>query len=787
MLLRNIILAFRYLRENKFFSFLNIFGLSSGIAVAILVFMWVSSELSYDTYNKNIDQLHHIVSNQFFSESNKLHTKSTPFPLQSHLKDNYPEVVDACHYTNNGSFPVGYKDKIIRLDNIYSSTYNFPRMLQCKLIDGDIDCLKKADNIIITEKVAAMFFGNDSPVGKELNLDGVKSFTVGAVVQSLKNKSSANFQIIFPVEIMFPIFDIDPKEWGNNWPYTLIQLAKGTDAKAFSEKIKNVHKEHGSKFIEYSLKPLKYDRLYYNSGEAGRIQSVYLLSTIGFIIVLIAAINFINLTTARSEKRLIEIGIRKVNGAESKDIVFQLLIEKLVTIFICLILSIFLAYIAMPLFNYLSGKNIDFVDAANFISISSFIAIGLLVTIIAGLYPSIHMASIKLMKSIRRKTITKSNRRFSFRNILVVIQFSLSIALISSSIIIRSQLNYILKADLGYEKDNLIRINLVGETSNNYSAMLNKLEEIPGVQLQTYADKPPFWVGNNTWGYQWEGKDPELKVLINRMNVGTDYIKTMKMDLVEGEFFEASRYMDRDSIEELPVILNQEAIRQMKIKNPIGKFFGTSSQRGKIVGVVKDFNFNSLHRTIDPLVLLPARFKPYVIIYRINPENAPATINQVKKAWNEVNGGIPISMSYFDETIKWMYRADSQTFELFGFFTLVAIIIACLGLLGLSVFATERRIKEIGVRKVNGARVIDILLMLNISFIKLVGISILLGSYISYSVMDLWLGKFAYKTNMHIWMFALAGVLAIIVSAITVSIQSYKAASQNPVKALKYE
>jgi predicted permease len=788
MILQNLKLAFRSLRKNKFFSALNIFGLSSGVAVAVLIFMWVTNEISYDSHNKNLDRIFHVISNQKYSETNVLNTKCTPFALKNAMVNDYPEVKSACHYAEHGNFPVAYKDKNLTQRSIYAASKEFPAIFGIKAIAGDINCLAKDDNIIITDKIAKVYFGDNDAIGKPLNIEGVGSFYVGAVVKDMKYKSNVRFNIVFPVPVLLRMYNMSDESWGSNWPYTAILLKENANADDLNNKIRDLHKEHGAEIIDLSLKPFKNDRLYYDNGKPGQIQYIYLLTTIGFIIVVIAAINFINLTTARSEKRSTEIGVRKVNGAERKNIITQLLTEKVVMILICLGLALALAYTAMPLFNKISGKQLMFSEAINLKFIIVFILTGLIITILAGFYPALYMSSFNTMRALKSNTITKRNRKFSFRNILVIIQFSLSIALITCTIITKSQLNYIINSDIGYKRENLVYINLPGETKKRYKPIANKLMSIPEIKSYTIADKVPFWGGNNTWGYDWDGKDSDTKVLINKMYVDHNYIKTLGIEIEQGESFTQREYnFENKDIIEFPVILNQEAIRQMKMNEPIGKFFGGTNTRGTIVGVVKDFHFSSLHYTIDPLVLLPLTRDPNVIIFRIESDNPQDVIANVRKVWRDINGNIPISFGFFKDAAKWMYRSDQQTFDLFSLFASVAIIIACLGLLGLSVYATERRIKEIGVRKVNGATITDILLMLNKSFVQLVLISILIGAPIAYFTMSKWLKNFAYKTDIEWWMFAISGISALIIAVLTVSIQSAKAATQNPVKALKYE
>jgi len=785
MILLNIKLAFRNLIKNKFFSILNILGLSSGIAVSVLVFMWVADELSFDKQHKNLDNIFFAISNQTYDNGNEVHTKCTPFPLKDALQKNYPEVETVCRFTEWGNFPVGNGDKKFVTDMIVAADPEFTDIFTLELIEGDINCLNNCENIIITKKVANTFFGNKSALGQPLLINSIKEFTVGAVVADNPKNTTLDFNIIMPIIQLTKLFGADFSNWYGNWPSTIVLIKPNSNVTILSQSIKNLNKENGSENIELSLKPLKNDRLYTNNGIGYRLQYIYLFIGIGIIILLIACINFVNISTAKTQKRAVEVGIRKVNGAEKRNIVMQFLTEKVVIIFICMCVSLIMAYSAIPLFNQISGKSITFTEVFDLKFSLGFLAIGIATTIFASVYPSLYMSSFSAMRALKPLGSLTKSKKISFRNILVIIQFSLSVALIICTIVINSQLKHLMNTNLGYDKENLIYVELNGASTMKDEVLIQELNKLPQIVNCTKADKGPFLGGNNTGGFDWEGKDPKSSVLISITQVDNNYLQTLGIKLAEGNNFSNIDYF-KDDVQEYEVILNQEAIRQMQLKDPIGKSFGFG-WKGRIIGIVEDYHFESLHSKIEPLVLIPITTNAPILIVRLQKGNIHSTLEKVKEVWQNINPQEPLTTGFFNDKLNSMYTSEKRISNLFSSFSFIAIFISCLGLLGLSAFAAEQRTKEIGIRKVNGASVYNILFMLNKSFIQLVFISIIIGIPLAYLFMEKWLQKFAYKTEMSWLMFVAAALTALIIAVITVSWQSVKSAMQNPVKSLKYE
>nr|WP_321485629.1 ABC transporter permease [uncultured Draconibacterium sp.] len=784
---RNLRLGWRNILKNKFFSFLNIGGVAIGIAVTTLILFWVVDELSFDKYNANLGQMYQVYEHQVYSDGQDLYTGCTPFPLANELKQTYPEIENATTYSNLGGLPVKYETTEYKDISLTIADKEFTNVFSFELIEGDLNAIEAPDKILITPKIAQLFFPNESPIGKTLTIYGSYNLTVGAIIDYPKDHSSTQFDILASIKLAEQL-GADLTRWGNNWPFTCLLLSKGTDTNELESKLTGFLKEKGQETAIY-LFPYAKRHLYSFSGENNRIQYIYQFLAIALIIVLIASINFVNSSTASSETRRPEVGIRKVLGATKINLTSQFFYEKGLMIAISIVLGAVLVLVFTPLFGQLSDKHISLSLLGNRYLILMLIGTILTTLVLSVAYPSLYISSFAPAR-VLKKAARKSANRISFRSLLVVVQFTLSIMLIICTIAVNSQLKFINNYDLGYNQNNLVYINLDDATKTKHEALSASLKNISGVESLTKTDKLPFWGGNSSWGYDWQGKDPENKVLICAMHVDREYFKTLGISMAEGQSFSPSTELTEDSESEFSneVILNQEAIRRMKMTDPIQKYFGRNGgDRARIVGVTKDFHFESLRTGIEPMVMLPLNDNPDVLIMRIRPENFSQTLAAIKENWKTIIPDSNIEIGFFDQRLQEMYNAELRISGLFQYFSFVAIFIACIGLFGLSVFAIERKRKEIGIRKVNGSKVSQILSMLNKDFIKWVLISFVIASPLAWYVMSSWLQNFAYQTELHWWIFALAGILSIAIALLTVSVQSYKAATRNPVEALRYE
>ena len=788
MIRHYLTIALRNIFRNKVFSLITTVGLSIGMATFVLILLWVMDELSYDRFHENIDRIQCIIEKQDYSDGQMLHTNNTPFALKEELLSNYPEVSSATRTLWVGDRPMSYEDKVLTTGSIAMVDPEFLDIFSFKLIKGNPNALQQPNSIMITEQVAQSFFGDSDPIGKTLQMDGQYDFEVGAVLANVPQNSTFNFNVLMPFVQMEKIFERDLNSWNNNWPRTTVLMKEDASVLDFEKKIENLCKDNGQENTSLFIKPLYKDHLYSNSGENNRIQYVYLFIAIGIIILLIASVNFVNLSTAKSEERALEVGVRKVAGANRWSLIHQFFMEKLLLVLISLAISILLTALLIPFFNTVSGKELTFQFFQNPDLILLFVGVGLLSTILSGIYPSLVLSSFSPVRALKSIISIKRKRGLSLRSALVIFQFSLSIILIVSAVVVLSQLNYIKSFHLGYEAENLIYIELPGQSKQLHEPFSNELLKIPGVTKLTKADKPPFWGGNSSWGYDWDGKDPELKVLICMMWVDKNYFDVMGIQIADGNTF-SDRFENYslETIENVDVMLNEEAIRRMKMQDPVGKYFGREETKGTIVGVAQDFNFESLRSTVEPLLLLPLQDEPNVIIARIQKDNIHATIEKIEQVWKKINPTSPFSFGFFDDRLEQMYQGEVRVSQLFRYFTAIAIFIASLGLLGLSSFSIQRKTKEIGIRKAIGAPVSSILFLLTKDFVRWVVLAFILACPIAWYSMHQWLQNFAYKTDMGWWIFAASGLLALFVALVTVSFQTIKASLQNPVDSLRYE
>lgn len=789
MNLRNIIIGWRNISKNGVFSIINISGLSLGIAVVVLILFWIVDELNFDKSHKNLEQIYTVYEHQQYSEGQELHTNCTPFPLGQELVKSYPEIENATTYVNIWDQLIKYGDKEYKQGPVICADSNFLKIFSFKIIEGDPNTLASSDKMIITKELAQLYFGNEPAIGKILTINGQKTYTVGAVVAPQRANTTINFKALIPNDFM-KSWGVDLTQWGNNWPSTNILLAKGADSKALDLKIKNICKDKGQENTTLHLFPYKNEHLYSYSGKSNRIQYIYQFSGIALIIILIASINFINLSISNAEQRRPEVGVRKVLGANKLNITRQFVTEKGIMIFLSILVSIVLITILLPLFRSVSDKKIIIEQLVNGKLIIMLLIVLFIVLELSVVYPSLYLSMINPVLALK-KSVENKKRKISLKSMLVVVQFILAIILISSSFIISKQIRYINNYDLGYNHSNLVYLELNGDSKTKYEAIKQELTSITGVESFTCSDKLPFWGGNSSWGHNWEGKDPENKVLICAMRSDNNYLKTMGIKLAEGNDFPSSYnkiLKDADTTKTYQVILNQEAIRRMNMKDPVGKSFKAwNYYKGTIAGVTEDFHFESLHRGVEPMLMLPLTEDPGYIIARVNPNNFAQTIDQIKSSWSKVIPQSTCELGFFDNRLATLYNSEVKISGLFKYFTFVAIFISSIGLFGLSLSIIERRRKEVGIRKVNGAKTSEVMILLNKDFAKWVVISIVIATPITWFVMHKWLENFACRTNLSWWIFALAGFLALGIALLTVSWQSWRAATRNPVEALRYE
>ncbi|MBN1222684.1 MAG: ABC transporter permease [Candidatus Aminicenantes bacterium] len=786
MLKNYLKIAVRNLERHKMYSFLNIAGLAVGIACSLLITLWVLDELSFDRFHENAGRLYRVEFDQDYS-GQLFHVNVSPHPLGPALKEEIPEVEDASRVSPLGEILVKHGDKTFFEDTAAAVDPSFLEIFSFPLIKGDArTALEAPHSIVITEDKARKYFGHVDAIGKTLNVNNRLDFTVTGVMKNVPRTSYLRFELMMPYELLRTSGQ-DLEKWTVNTTLTFALLQETTRPQSVAQKIQALVTKHGSgEDQEYSLRPLTQIHLYsyFGFGEKkGNAQYIAIFSAIAAFVLLIACINFMNLATARSAKRAREVGMRKVVGAGKRQIIQQFYIESFVFVFLSLLLAVFLVWLVLPVFNSLSGKEIALSALARGRAPLAVSGVLLVTGLIGGSYPALFLSSFHPVK-VLKVTIGSGTSGSVFRKVLVVVQFSLSIALIIGTGIVYSQLGFIKEKSLGFEKDLLLSIPIRGrDVQGSYAAVKKEWLKHPGVVGVSASSDKPSGIYSNSDGADWEGKDPEKDVSVHFTSVDYDYFETADMEMAEGRSYS----LDFPSDKESAYVVNEELRKLMGADSAAGKRLTFGGKTCTIIGVVKDFHFLSLKKKIEPLVLmLRPQYMNYILV-RIHPENMTATLSDIKKTWNDVIPDFPFDYSFINEDFGLLYQAEDRMGGLLKYFSFLAVFIACLGLFGLASFAAEQRTREIGIRKVLGASIAKITFMLCGEFALLVLLANIIAWPIAFLAMQNWLLNFAYRTTVSWETFFFSGVLAFVIALFTVGYQAIKAALTNPARALKYE
>lgn len=813
-MLRNYFkIAWRNLLKNKTFSLINITGLASGLACFILIALYVADELSYDRFNEKANRIYRIHGDIVFG-GNKLRLAVTSDPMGATLKKDYPQVEEYVRFYD----PMGVKrikkgNEYIRETNTVYADSTLFNVFTLPAIAGDTKtALNEPNTVVITERIAKKYFGTTDAVGKFIaEGDEAKDlYKVTAVIKDMPHNSHFNFDFIFSMDNV----DYQFGNYLSNNHNTYIVLKPGTDYKQFEKNFDQVidkyvlpqakqfmnissmddFKKAGNS-LSYSLMPLTDIHLHSDRtaemGTNGNIQYVYIFSVIALLVLLLACINFVNLSTARSANRAKEVGIRKVLGTERRFLMSQFLAESVLTVFISAVIALGIVWLAISWFNDLSGKSLSFFELFQLKYIFFLLALPLIVGVVAGSYPAFFLSSFKPIAVLKGK-INAGFKRSSARNTMVVAQFFISIFIITGTIIVYRQLNYIQTKKLGYNREQVLIVRGTGALGNNKEAFKDEVSKLSGIKDATYAGYLP--VANSARSDNTYSTSPVMDSK-NGFNLQTwmaddKYIPFMGMEIVSGRNFSKDFSTDSNA-----VIVNETSAKLMGYGNDaVGKKLYTMFQDANgmravsynIIGVVKNFHFESLKENVGPLMFRYGK-ADWAMAFKVNTANIQNLIGNIESKWKSLAPGQPLVYAFMDEWFDDMYRVEQRTGKLGLTFAIIAILIACLGLFGLATFMAEQRIKEIGVRKVLGASVSNITMMLSKDFVKLVIIASLIAFPVAWWAMNKWLQDFAYRISIGWWVFAAAGVLALVIALLTVSSQAVKAALTNPVKSLRTE
>ena len=794
MIKNNIKIAFRSLLRHKAFSFINILGLAVGISACFLIYLYVTFETSYDNFHSKADRIYRVISD-VKTPTETIKSSYITSPVAPNLKKDFPEIEDAVRIAPDGFLVkkgnVKFQEsKSVLADSTLFNVFDFP------LIAGNKKtALIEPMSVVISQTAAKKYFGNTNPMGQEVQLTGAAiNAKITGVMKDIPKNSQIEADMIVSVSSWKPIYGqpISDSEWTNHTNYTYILVKPNTNVKALEAKFPAFQEfHHGAEakklqMQDYlSLEPLRdvYLKSKRDGFITGNINNVYIFSAIAVFILLIACVNFINLTTARIAERAKEVGIRKVVGAVRFQLARQFISESIIICLIAFVLSIVLSVIALPLFNQLAGKEISNSIFNNPLHIVSLFVLSIFIGLIAGFYPSLVLSSFKPV-SVLKGRFSTGTRGLILRKSLVVFQFTISIVLIAATIIVYRQLNYMRSQSLGFSKEQTVIINTNFDKSKD--AFKQSLSSIPGVVSSTFSSHVPGGGSNSAYSEVENKKGEMQKSNLDLYFVDFDYVKQYDLKLAAGRTF--SKDFPTDSTQAM--VINEAASKMLGYSTPtqaVGRKFDQWGRKGQIIGVLKDFHYKSLQQNIPPLVM---RFEPWglgMISIKVAASNLPQTLKAIGDKWGQMIPNRPFEYNFLDEFFDRQYRAEDHFGNLFFNFAVLAIFISCLGLLGLSSYSTMQRTKEIGIRKVLGANVSSIVNLLSIEFIKLVLIALVIAAPIAWFGMDKWLRDFAYRTNISWWIFGLAGLVSVLIAFSTISFQAIKAAMANPVKSLRTE
>ena len=782
--------AFRNLLRSKGFSFINICGLAAGMASAILILLWIQNERSYDQFHVNKDRIYEVWNRATF-DAKLWCWNTTPKILARTMEKDLPEVERAVrvNWPSNFLFSIGDK-RIMKKGNMVDS--GFLQMFSFPLLKGNpVTALNDMHSIVVTQKLAKALFGNEDAMGKVVKLDNKDNFTVTGIVKDLPNNTRFNFEYLIPWSYL-RASDGDDNNWGNNSTRTYVMLKPNATLASIAPKIKvlkqkyeeEARKDNWQMFIY----PIARWRLYssFTNGvedNGGRIVFVKLFGTIAAFILLIACINFMNLSTARSEKRAKEVGIRKVVGAQKASLISQFIGESVLIAFLSAIIATGIVLLSLPAYNQLTDKKL-FIDFTNIDTWLAGVGFILFTGLLAGSYPAFFLSSFQPVK-VLKGSFKKANALVTPRKVLVVIQFTFAIILIICTIIVKQQIDYARDRETGYNKNNLVYHFFTGDIGKNYTLIKNELLSSGAASSVVKTSAPITESWSDGWGQEWEGKDPNDKTDFSRYTADEGLGVTVGLHFVQGRDFDLKKF----PTDSTGMIINESSLKVMKFKQPIGQIIKDNGIQWHVVGVIKDFILTSPYEPTRPMLISGAKNNWFQTMQiKLNGNNPTAqNLQKAETIFKKYNPEYPFDYNFVDEDYAQKFENEQRQGTLAALFAGLTIFISCLGLFGLATYMAENRIKEIGIRKVLGASVTGLTALLSKDFVRLVIISFLIASPLSYWGMYKWLQDYTYRVSIHWWVFASAALVSIFIAILTVSYQAIKAALSNPVKSLRTE
>jgi len=794
MYLYYVKIAWRNLIKNPVYATINILGLAAGMACSLVLLMWIAHELSYDRFHKNAADIYRVVQEVHFSD----HTTTwaiTQGQLGPHLKEDFPEVINYARFTVK-DFLLTHGDKSFDETVVLADGSMFD-MFTLPLASGDpATALSEPSSIVLSQQAAKKYFGGEDPMGQIIVADKEYEFTVTGIMQPIPGNSifhEAQFFIPFiygrQLDGRKGHFPVD--RWNSSSFHTMIQLLPATSAQKFGKKIYHylATKPTIEKDSRLLLQPftgfhLFSDYEYDVSNENVDIETIIFFFTVAVFILVIACVNFMNLATARSTKRAREVGLRKISGALKKDITGQFLVESILHAFISMLLAVVIVEVLLPVFNRLVDKQLSLELLADYRIILGLLALAVTIGFVSGSYPALALATLQPMRVLSGK-VQLGPRGARLRKILITFTFAFAIAMIICTLTIRDQLRFMQTKNLGYQKEHLILFAVRGDLLQKFELLKKDLLAHPNISAVTASSGIP-----GVWGYEfshslwnWEGKGPEEEIFMRIDFVGDDYFKTLGMQILTGRKFSEIG----DSALDSTVMINETAAKALRLQSPVGRQISSGHHNYTIIGVVKNYHLRSLHQAIDPLLLFYNPSRSRFVFVRFASENSDETMAYIQKIFKQYAPGFPAEARRLDERLMDMYQWEVRTGKTIGYFSLLTIIIACVGLFGLSSFMAEQRTREIGIRKAMGATTGQMVMLQVKEFVRCIGIANIFAWPIAYLVINDWLKYYAYRVTLTPGPFLFAAILTLVIGLLTVIYQAVRAAVANPSDALRYE
>jgi len=798
MLKNYLKVTLRNIKKQKGYSFINIASLAVGLSCCILILLYIRYEFSYDKHHNAAQYIYRVVREH---QGSPVWYNSSEHPLAASLKEDFPEVVKATRVKKNDEVGVvEYNSKLFNEEGIYFVDQDFLEIFTFPLVLGDMhSALKEPFSVLLTQEMAEKYFGSEEPVGKILQIEvwyGEKKhdYKIRGVLKNIPENSHFTYDFLVSYNTLHTLKrggKDSVETWDYYEPKTYVRLESHASPMDLEEKFPSFlrkYKGEESESERLHLQPLTDihlgGNLRFELETNSDMKYIYLFSAIGFFIMLIACLNYINLSIARSAKRTVEVGMRKVVGANKAQLIMQFLGESIVFSFLSLMISFLLVELVLPAFCSLIDRNLSLSLLQDLDMLLVFLGIAVFMGLLSGSYPALFISSFHPIQIIKGTLKIGSKSSAVFRNLLVVVQFVVSIILIVCTFVIHNQLSYIRNINLGFDKEQIVTVFTMDiNLKRNIEPLKKELLKNPEILGVSASLDLPITIRRTTT-VEWDEQGENRELGLNYTFVDYDYFNVYEIEVVKGRNFSKDFFMDKEQA----IVLNETAARNLGWENPVGRRFQAQGREWTVIGVIKDFHFHSLHRRIDPLIFLfhEGRGIDYFSI-KVSPSSIPSTVGFIEEKFKKLSPGFPFQYAFLDERIDKIYKAEQKLGQNFNIFTFIALSIACLGLIGLASFISEQKRREISIRKILGADFQRIVVLMVREYVRCIAVAAVIAWPIGYFIMDRWLQNFAYRTSLGIGIFILSGLLAFVIALITVSYQSIKAAVANPVDSLRYE